>query len=162
MRRSVPLGIVAVASLLGAATGADCQAAEQGPERAADGGRSRQQARPDRLSAEVATGHAVISELRFVRNTDDLAPSAVAVVKHLARAINATWGTFLIEAHVDPSGDAAKEQALSERRATAVKARLVLDGVPPARVVAVGYGSTRPLAGVPAGQSARIEVARVQ
>src|ERR671936_1821159 len=98
---SVPVGIVAVASLLGAAGRAECQAAEHGAERGTDGVQSGQHSKTDRLSTDVAAGHAVISEIRFVGNSDDLAPAADAVVKHLAKAINATSGTFLIEGHVN-------------------------------------------------------------
>jgi outer membrane protein OmpA-like peptidoglycan-associated protein len=123
-------------------------------------GRRRQ---PDRLAAEVAAGRAVVRDLRFAADSDELSPASVALVRRLAKAINATTGIFLIEGHVAGSGDGARDQALSERRAAAVKARLVLEGVPPARLMAVGYGSTRPVAGgATAGASARIELARVQ
>ena len=59
----------------------------------------------------------------------------------------------------------AAAQALSEQRAKAVKARLVAGGVPAARLLAVGYGATRPAEGNANGNAngnARIELTRAQ
>jgi outer membrane protein OmpA-like peptidoglycan-associated protein len=57
---------------------------------------------------------------------------------------------FRIEGHTDTVGDPASNQALSERRAAAVRDYLVAKfGVAPDRLVAVGLGETQPL--VPTG-----------
>jgi outer membrane protein OmpA-like peptidoglycan-associated protein len=50
-----------------------------------------------------------------------------------------------IEGHTDMSGPAAKNLPLSQQRADIVKAYLVELGVDPARLVAQGYGETRPV-----------------
>jgi outer membrane protein OmpA-like peptidoglycan-associated protein len=50
-----------------------------------------------------------------------------------------------IEGHTDVRGDAAYNQALSERRAAAVRAWLVGHGVDAARISATGAGESRPV-----------------
>ena len=116
------------------------------------------------LAGELAAGRAVLRDLEFAAGSHRLEPSSRPRLKRLARAINATSGTYLIEAHVDDTGDAARDHALSERRELEVKALLILEGVPPERLVAVGYGAARPgsppRGGAHPRGDARIEVAR--
>jgi outer membrane protein OmpA-like peptidoglycan-associated protein len=50
-----------------------------------------------------------------------------------------------IEGHTDSSGDAGKNQALSERRAQAVKTVLVSRGVQEHQITVVGLGETKPV-----------------
>lgn len=50
----------------------------------------------------------------------------------------------LIEGHTDATGSMRYNQALSEARAVAVRQALVAAGVSPDRLVAYGYGETRP------------------
>ena len=54
--------------------------------------------------------------------------------------------TLRIEAHTDEGGDAEASQTLSERRALAIARRLVEKGVDCKRLVAVGFGNTKPVA----------------
>jgi outer membrane protein OmpA-like peptidoglycan-associated protein len=53
--------------------------------------------------------------------------------------------TIRIEGYTDQTGSEAYNQALSERRATAVKNALVQRGVDPARIQTVGYGESQPI-----------------
>jgi OOP family OmpA-OmpF porin len=53
---------------------------------------------------------------------------------------------FELEGHTDSTGSPAYNQKLSEKRAEAVKERLVKRGIDPARIHAVGYGETKPVA----------------
>ncbi len=111
------------------------------------------------LAAELASGRVVPSGLRFVEGTAQVDPSSGPLVAQLAAAVMANAGQYLIEAHVDGT-DPSAAQSLSNQRAGAVKAALVANGVPAAQLMAVGYGTTRPIQG--AASSARIEIARTQ
>lgn len=51
-----------------------------------------------------------------------------------------------VEGHTDASGDAAKNQILSENRAAAVKAYLAAQGIEKDRLTSAGYGSDKPIA----------------
>ena len=66
-----------------------------------------------------------------------------------------------IAGHTDAEGDAAANQALSEKRAQAVVDYLVKAGLPAERFTAVGYGSAQPVASNDTGdgraQNRRIE-----
>ncbi|HVT46002.1 MAG TPA: OmpA family protein [Thermoanaerobaculia bacterium] len=52
--------------------------------------------------------------------------------------------TITVEGHADSTGRAAYNQTLSERRAISVKNYLVDQGVASRRIIARGYGDTRP------------------
>ncbi len=64
----------------------------------------------------------------------------------IAQAIESCAGTIRVEGHTDSVGDAAKNQALSQARAQAVRAALQARKVPESRMVAQGFGDTRPIA----------------
>lgn len=51
-----------------------------------------------------------------------------------------------IEGHTDSQGDAKHNQALSERRANAVKTVLVARGVKESQIIVTGYGESKPVA----------------
>ena len=51
-----------------------------------------------------------------------------------------------IGGHTDNTGDKARNKALSQSRAKAVKDYLVSKGVDATRLSAIGYGDTKPLA----------------
>ena len=53
---------------------------------------------------------------------------------------------FALEGHTDNVGGDTYNQALSEKRAAAVKERLVKRGIDPARIQTAGFGETRPVA----------------
>ena len=117
----------------------------------------------DNLELAIAAGRAVLPEMRFSPGTDVLELSAQPLMQNLAdqlkKAMSAIPGSkFVIEAHVDSVPNA---QVLSEYRAAAVKKELVGKGVDAARLIALGYGTSRPpQAGSP--PTARVEVVRVQ
>lgn len=52
--------------------------------------------------------------------------------------------TITVVAHTDSVGDADYNQALSDRRARAVKQFWIDDGIDPSRIIAVGLGETQP------------------
>ena len=129
-------------------------------------GAQARQAAHQTLAKELSAGRAVLIDLEFAAGSARLDPSSRPRVVRLARAINATSGTYLIGAYVDDTGDAERDRALSGSRALEVKALLILEGVPPERVVAAGYGAARgnaPECGSSARRcGARIEVLHVQ
>ena len=112
-------------------------------------------------AAQLASGHLVLREIKFVPNSDQLDPSSGDAVAQLAKALAGAAGVFLIEGHTDAMPAAAAAQALSQQRAAAVKAQLVTAGVPAERLLSVGYGATRP-ASDGKGGNARIELTKAQ
>lgn len=57
-----------------------------------------------------------------------------------------TADAITIEGHTDGSGDAAFNQQLSEKRAEAVKAELMANGVKEEKISTVGFGESKPIA----------------
>jgi OOP family OmpA-OmpF porin len=84
----------------------------------------------------------------FAGRSDKLLPQsekALAVVKdYLSEKKSITL--LRIEGHTDAGDDAEADQQLSERRALSVARWLVEKGVDCKRLVAVGFGSTKPVA----------------
>jgi outer membrane protein OmpA-like peptidoglycan-associated protein len=116
--------------------------------------------RDDRIAADLEAGRAIVRTLVWVEGTAELDPRSDATVGRIAKAIGATQSIYLLEAHVADGGDAAANQALSDARAAALKARLVAAGVPAGRLFAMAYGATRPP--TDGGAAERIELAKMQ
>lgn len=89
----------------------------------------------------------------FSTGSATLTPEAEKALAPLGRALASAELApyrFRIEGHTDSVGDAAVNQALSERRATAVREHLMqVYGVDPVRLVAVGFGSSQLLVRTP-------------
>jgi outer membrane protein OmpA-like peptidoglycan-associated protein len=81
----------------------------------------------------------------FEFNSAALAPASDNAIASLADVLkrHGAWAAT-IEGHTDSIGGAKSNQALSERRAEAVRARLVASGIGAARLKAAGFGATRP------------------
>ncbi len=116
---------------------------------------------PAALAQQLAQGRLVLREIRFAPGSDRIDQSSATVLRDLAQALIENAGVFLIEGHTDAGSDGGSAQLLSERRAVAVKARLVSEGVAAGRLLAVGYGASRPRRD-DGRHNARIEVTRVQ
>lgn len=114
-----------------------------------------------KLAAELETGRVVLAGVRFVGTTDQLDDISEPYLERLAKLLKQQSATFVIEGHVDDGGSAAANQALSETRSAAIKARLVAAGVPGERLFAMGLGATRPPTD-PKASHARIEIARMK
>lgn len=82
----------------------------------------------------------------FEAGSDTLKPESDAALDEVKEALaEKTYVTLLrIEAHSDGDGDPAASQALTEKRALAVARKLVALGVDCKRLVAVGFGGTKP------------------
>jgi len=95
------------------------------------------------------TSHAKPGDLliTFKLGSAELTPQAKANARAFAAALNSpalSGYRFAIEGHADASGSPARNQALSESRAQAVKSFLVTEGVAAERLEAKGYGVERP------------------
>ncbi len=74
------------------------------------------------------------------------AKGKAAVAALLAKFEGETINSVIVEGHTDDRGDAAFNQHLSEKRAQAVKAELVAQGVDASIISTVGFGESKPIA----------------
>jgi outer membrane protein OmpA-like peptidoglycan-associated protein len=87
------------------------------------------------------------SDILFPLNSTVLLPGANDEITRVAQVLTQYPATTItIAGHTDSSGSDAYNQELSERRATAVKNALAARGVAPARMTAVGFGESKPVA----------------
>lgn len=86
--------------------------------------------------------------VQFETGSDKLRPESDAVLEVVAGYLKEKSYVSLlrIEAHTDNQGNAAQNQSLSEKRALSVGRWLVAHGVECKRLLAVGFGSTKPIA----------------
>ncbi len=97
-------------------------------------------------------------EVYFDFNSAAIAPAALPILKTLGEALSdgrLAGGTFIVGGHTDAKGEADYNQSLSQRRAAAVRDFLITNfAIPPAKLMAIGYGEEQlkaadePLAGV--------------
>ena len=76
----------------------------------------------------------------FKNETDKVLKAMVVIFKEYPRA------DFAIEGHTDSVGSKSSNEALSHRRANAVRDYLVANGISAARLTAKGYGEENPIA----------------
>ncbi|MTE27069.1 OmpA family protein [Winogradskyella ouciana] len=81
-----------------------------------------------------------VGKASFREETDQVLQAMVAIFKDYPRA------NFTIEGHTDSSGSASMNQALSERRANAVRDYLIANGIDADRLEAKGFGEDNPIA----------------
>jgi len=89
------------------------------------------------------------AQVPFRTASAEILPEAKRQLAQIARALsdNRLSGiVFEVSGHTDERGAADYNQRLSVRRAEAVKGYLVRQGVEPARLLARGYGESRPIA----------------
>jgi outer membrane protein OmpA-like peptidoglycan-associated protein len=88
-----------------------------------------------------------LGDVEFDAGKAALQPAAVTAIDRLAQLMGVyAEHSIRIEGHTDALGDDAANQQLSERRANAVRDALLARGIDAARIEAVGYGETRPIA----------------
>jgi outer membrane protein OmpA-like peptidoglycan-associated protein len=116
----------------------------------------------------VGEGIAVTFEsgLLFDFDSDVVRAQAATNLRNLASSLGKYPNTdVLIVGHTDATGADAYNQALSERRASSAASFIAREGVPRARVRAVGRGETEPIAAndsdASRAQNRRVEIAIV-
>ncbi len=87
-----------------------------------------------------------VDPIQFEFGSAVLTAETSATLDEIAELLSTQTGVVTVEGHTDNDGDAALNQALSQQRADAVRAALINRGIADARLVAVGYGATRPIA----------------
>lgn len=102
---------------------------------------------PQRVEVEE-TRIRVDEKIHFAFDRAEIAPESDDLLREIAQVIdeNPQITRIQIEGHTDAEGAAEYNQDLSERRANAVLERLIENGVAAERLLAVGFGLTRPIA----------------
>jgi outer membrane protein OmpA-like peptidoglycan-associated protein len=87
-------------------------------------------------------------QISFATGSDEILPNSELLLLEVADALLRNPGIEVVEiqGHTDNSGEPRLNQRLSQRRAESVGRWLVQHGVEPARLVAKGFGATRPIA----------------
>ena len=100
------------------------------------------------LGARVnALGCWILMDLLFDYDKSDIKPASFTELDHVVGILNKNSNlTIAIKGHTDSRGSAKYNQALSLRRANAVKAYLESKGISAQRLTAEGLGSAKPVA----------------
>lgn len=90
----------------------------------------------------------VLRNVYFDFDKATIRPDSIPALQETVEILRAEDGEFalVLEGHTDSIGSDSYNMALSERRAASVRAWLVDNGIPSARIRAVGFGESRPVA----------------
>lgn len=90
----------------------------------------------------------VLRNVHFDFDRSTIRPDSIPALQETVEVLRGEEGEFtlVLEGHTDSTGSEAYNEGLSERRAESVRAWLVDNGIPPARIRAVGFGESRPIA----------------
>ena len=129
------------------------------PDRDGDGFRDKDDACPDKPGGQkskdgcpvvVVTRKAIKinDKVLFETDGDRILPSSYGLLDQVARVMkeNSQLKKIEIQGHTDNTGTDGYNDALSNRRARAVRTYLIEAGVAPERLVSKGYGETQPVA----------------
>lgn len=105
-----------------------------------------------------------LSAVQFAYSSAKLTEASRPVLDKLAELLKQNTRIYIeLSVHTDNQGTALGQMALSELRANAVRAYMVAQGIAAERIIANGYGASRPLAfnDTPQGrqQNRRVELA---
>ena len=95
-------------------------------------------------NAKVGDPEALITVF-FALGSAQLTATAIGWLNDAVLILKDKSGTITVGGHTDALGEAALNQDLSNRRATAVRNYLVAHGIPADRLHAVGYGKNHPI-----------------
>ena len=102
---------------------------------------------PDSGRVEIIDDRVVIEEdVFFDFDAEELKPAADAIVRQVVALWqqHPEWVGVIVEGHTDSRGARDYNQRLSERRAEAVKTKLIAEGMARARVATEAFGEMRP------------------
>jgi outer membrane protein OmpA-like peptidoglycan-associated protein len=89
----------------------------------------------------------ISGEVLFASGKHALLPIARSKLDDVAKALKEQgYKSILVEGHTDSRGSAKKNEELSFQRAEAVRAHLMTQGIPAAKIKAIGVGPSRPIA----------------
>ena len=88
----------------------------------------------------------VESKIEFATGSAQITQQSAPLLDQLGRAVEACNVDITVEGHTDSTGSASLNDGLSLARASAVRDALIARDIPAARIVAEGYGSSRPVA----------------
>jgi outer membrane protein OmpA-like peptidoglycan-associated protein len=147
--RGIPAGIVSVgASAVGYDSDTQLLDLAAGDHGTADFRLKRHREAAGDLRAQIArTGTVAIYGIRFDTASARLRPDSTASLNEVfGLIVGDKTSRWTISGHTDNQGGAAYNLDLSDARAKSVVAWLIAHGVAQNRLVAAGYGSTRPVA----------------
>ncbi|HEV2160692.1 MAG TPA: OmpA family protein [Stellaceae bacterium] len=99
----------------------------------------------------VAMASASNFTVYFEFNKSNLTGDAQHIVNEAATAAKHGTARIVVDGYTDLAGTAQYNQGLSVRRANAVKAALIADGIPASRISVHGFGKTNPAVPTPDG-----------
>jgi outer membrane protein OmpA-like peptidoglycan-associated protein len=86
------------------------------------------------------------SDFLFDFDRADVRPEADEALAEVAQRVETAQKRVVVEGHTDGKGTDGYNQALSERRATAVRSALIARGASEDQLIIHGYGKSRPIA----------------
>jgi OmpA-OmpF porin, OOP family len=112
-----------------------------------DKGTSANNGCPEITKADIVKITYIGSKLFFENNSDKLKVASLSQLDELTLILNKYQGAKLtIEGHTDSVGADEFNMNLSQKRSDSVKQYLMSKGIEEARLVAVGFGETKPVA----------------
>jgi outer membrane protein OmpA-like peptidoglycan-associated protein len=116
--------------------------------------------------ALMSNGRVATQGILFDTGSDRIRPESTPTLKEMVAMLREHAELKLaIEGHTDNVGDATANQGLSEKRAAAVKAFLVAQGIDESRLKSAGFGASKPVASndTPEGkqQNRRVELVKM-
>lgn len=102
---------------------------------------------PEIAKQDVVRINYIGSKLFFENGSDKLKVASLSLLDELVRIMNKYEGARLnIEGHTDSNGSDEFNQTLSQKRTDSVRIYLIGKGISESRLIAVGYGETKPIA----------------